>query len=167
MAQIFVADMRASKLALAEKLGGTPLDVRAGNLASEVRKRTNGELIHYLIEASGAGPVFDLIPFVLRHQATFLFYGSGHAGRDVGCLVPFQVMETNMVTSARRFGGIRSGWNPRGLSPLDGVLARRTHRCGIPAHPPLPELSDLQQAFQVDSLSEDFIKGAWVKDPAL
>src|ERR1019366_2362661 len=34
--QIFVADMRASKLTLAEKLGGTPLDVRAGNVDSEI-----------------------------------------------------------------------------------------------------------------------------------
>ena len=90
--QIFVADMRASKLALAEKLGGTPLDVRAGNLAPEINKRTNGEMIHYLIEASGAGPVFDVVPFVLRHQASFLLFGAGHAGRDVGCLTPFQVL---------------------------------------------------------------------------
>ena len=28
------------------------------------------------------------------------------------------------------------------------------------------ELSDLQQAFQVDYLREDFIKGAWIKDSA-
>ena len=28
-------------------------------------------------------------------------------------------------------------------------------------------LSELQKAFAVDSLSEDFIKGAWVKDGAV
>ena len=165
--QIFVTDMRASKLALAEKLGGTPLDVRAGNLASEINKRTNGEMIHYLIEASGAGPVFDVVPFVLRHQATFLFYGAGHAGRDVGCLTPFQVLETNVVTSAGASGGFDPDGTPavyrrsmeylrEGLIDAESLL---THR--------YTELSDLQQAFKVDSLREDFIKGAWVKDPAL
>ena len=165
--QIFVADMRASKLALAEKLGGTPLDVRAGNLASEINKRTKGEMIHYLIEASGAGPVFDLVPLVLRHQATFLLYGAGHAGRDVGCLTPFQVLETNVVTSAGASGGFDPDGTPvvyrRSMEYLrDGLIDAESllsHRYA--------ELSDLQQAFQVDSLREDFIKGAWVYDPAL
>ena len=51
--QIFVADMRASRLALAEKLGGTPLDVRAGDVDSESEAHQR-ELIHFMIEASGA-----------------------------------------------------------------------------------------------------------------
>jgi L-iditol 2-dehydrogenase len=161
--RIFVADLRASKLALVEKLGGTPLDARAGDLASEVRKRTQGELIHYMIEASGAGPVFDLIPLVLRHQATFLFYGAGHAGRDVGSLTPFQSTETNMVTSAGASGGFDPDGTPvvyrRAMEYVrDGLIDAEsllTHRYA--------ELRDLQQAFEVDSLSEDFIKGAWVR----
>jgi L-iditol 2-dehydrogenase len=165
--QIFVADMRASKLALAKKLGGTPLDVRAGNIDSEIRKRTHGELIHFMIEASGAGPVFDLIPLVLRNQATFLFYGSGHTGRDVGCLVPFQVGEVHMVTS----GGASGGFDPDGTPEVyrrsmeyvrDGLIDAEcllSHRYS--------HLSELQKAFQVDSLKEDFIKGAWVNDSGL
>ncbi len=164
--QIFVTDMRASKLALAEKLGGTPLDVRAGNIDSEIRKRTMGELIHFMIEASGAGPVFDLIPLLLRNQATFLFYGSGHTGRDVGCTVPFQVGEVNMVTT----GGASGGFDPDGTPEVyrrsmeyvrDGLIDAESllsHR--------YTQLSELQKAFQVDSLGEDFIKGAWVSDPA-
>jgi L-iditol 2-dehydrogenase len=165
--QIFVADMRASRLALAEKLGSTPLDVRAVDLASEIRKRTNGELIHYWIDASGAGPVFDLPPLVLRHQATFLFYGSGHTGRDVGCLVPFQFMETNIVTSCGASGGFEADGTP--------VVYRRSMeyvRDGLIDAEPLlthqyARLSELQQASQVDSLGDDFIKGAWIVNPAL
>jgi L-iditol 2-dehydrogenase len=164
--QILVADLRASKLGLAEKLGGTPLDVRVGNLASEVKKRTKGEMIDYLIEASGAGPVFDIIPFVLRHQATFLFYGAGHAGRDVGCMTPFQVFETNVVTSAGASGGFDPDGTPvvyrrsmeylrKGLIDAESLLSHL-----------YADLSELQKAFTVDSTSEDFIKGAWVKDPA-
>jgi L-iditol 2-dehydrogenase len=165
--QIFVADMRASRLALAAKLGATPLDLRAGDAAAEIRKRTNGELIHYWIDASGAGPIFDLIPLVLRHQSTFLFYGSGHAGRDVGTLVPFQFMECNIVTTCGASGGFEADGTPvvyrrsmeyvhAGLIDADRLL---THHYA--------ELSDLQQAFQVDSVSGDFIKGAWVADSSI
>ena len=165
--QIFIADMRASRLAMAEKLGATTLNVRAVDLAAEIRKRTKGELIHYWIDASGAGPVFDLPALVLRHQATFLFYGSGHAGRDVGCLVPFQFMETNIVTSCGASGGFEADGTP--------VVYRRSMeyvRDGLIDTDPLlthqySELSELQKAFQVDSLSDDFIKGAWVRDSAI
>jgi len=164
--QIFVADMRASRLAQAEKLGGTPLDLRAVDVLSEIKQRTNGEMIHYLIEASGAGPVFDLIHSVFRHQATFLFYGSGHAGRDVGCIVPFQFMEINIVTSCGASGGFDADGTPvvyrRSMEYLrEGLIDAEslvTHR--------YPELSDLQKAFSVDATSEDFIKGAWVRNSA-
>ena len=162
--QILVADMRAGKIALAEKLGATPLDMRARNLASKGKKRTKGEVIDYLFEASGSGTVFDLIPLVLRHQATFLFYGAGHAGRDVGCLTPLQVLQTNIVTGA----GASGGFDPDG-TPVVYRRAMEYLRDGLLDAEPLlspryAELSDLQQAFQMDSLGEDFIKGAWVKD---
>jgi len=164
--QIFIADMRASRLAMAEKLGATPLDLRAGDVAAEIHKRTSGEMIHYLIEASGAGPVFDLIHRVIRHQATFLFYGSGHAGRDVGCMVPFQFMEVNMVTSCGASGGFEADGTPlvykrsmeclrQGLVDASALL---THRYA--------DLSELQQAFSVDATSQEFIKGAWIKSSA-
>jgi threonine dehydrogenase-like Zn-dependent dehydrogenase len=110
--EIFIADMRESRLAQATKLGATALDVRTQDIAAEIRKRTKGELIHYWIDASGAGPIFDLPALILRHQATFLFYGSGHSGRDVGTLVPFQFMETNIVTSCGASGGFDSDGTP-------------------------------------------------------
>jgi L-iditol 2-dehydrogenase len=165
--QIFIADMRASRLAMAEKLGATTLNVKSVDLAAEIRARTKGELIHYWIDASGAGPVFDLPALVLRHQATFLFYGSGHTGRDVGSLVPFQFMETNIVTSCGASGGFEADGTPvvyrRSMEYVrDGLIDAKpllTHKYA--------DLSQLQQAFQVDSLSDDFIKGAWVRDPGL
>src|ERR1019366_2526013 len=45
--RIFVSDMRASRLAMAEKLGATTLNVKSVDLAAEIRARTKGELIHY------------------------------------------------------------------------------------------------------------------------
>jgi threonine dehydrogenase-like Zn-dependent dehydrogenase len=165
--EILVADVRPNRLALAEKLGGTPLDARAGDLASEIRKRTRGELIHYWIEATGAGPVFDLTPLVLQHQATFLLYGAGHSGRDVGCFGPFQFMEANIVTTC----GASGGFEPDGTPVVFRRSMEYLHKGLIDTSPLLShrysELSDLQQAFQVDYLKNDFIKGAWVKDSAI
>jgi L-iditol 2-dehydrogenase len=161
--QIFVADMRASKLQLVKKLGATPLDVRACDLVSEIKKLTQGEMLHYVIEASGAGAVFDFIPLVLRHQGTFLFYGAGHAGRDVGCMSSFQYMEANIVTSCGASGGFDPDGTPvvyrrsmeylrAGLIDAEAMLSHRYR-----------DLSEIPQAFQVDSLREDFIKGAWIR----
>jgi len=165
--QIFVVDLREAKLKLAGKLGGTPLDVRTVDLIREIGKRTNGELIHYLIEATGAGPVFDWVPVVLRHQGTFLFYGAGHKDRDIGCLTPFQVLELNMVTSAGASGGFDTDGTPivyrRSMEYLrDGLIDAESllsHRYSA--------LSDLQRAFDKDSHHDDFIKGAWVNSSAL
>lgn len=164
--EIFIADMRASRLSMAEQMGATPLNVKVIDVAAEIRQRTKGELIHYWIDASGAGPIFDLPPLILRHQATFLFYGSGHSGRDVGCLVPFQFMESNIVTSCGASGGFEADGTP--------VVYRRSMeyvRDGLINTEPLlthqyAHLADLQKAFEVDALSDDFIKGAWVSAPA-
>jgi threonine dehydrogenase-like Zn-dependent dehydrogenase len=164
--QIFVADMRASRLAMAKKLGGTPLDLRACDVVAEIDKSTKGEMIHYWIEASGAGPVFDFIPRLMRHQGTFLYYGSGHAGRDVGCMVPFQFMEVNMVTSCGASGGFEADGTP--------AVYRRSMEClrqklvdseSLLTHQ-YAQLPELQKAFSVDATSEEFIKGAWIRNSA-
>jgi L-iditol 2-dehydrogenase len=165
--QIFIADMRASRLAQAEKLGATTLDARTLDVGAEIRKRTKGELIHYWIDASGAGPIFDLTPLIMRRQATFLFYGSGHTGRDVGCLVPFQFMESNIVTSCGASGGFEADGTPivyrRSMEYVrDGLIHTElllTHH--------YQHLDELQKAFQVDALADDFIKGAWIANAAL
>lgn len=164
--RIFAADLRDSRLEQAKRLGATPLDVRTGDVVAEIKQRTNGELIDYAIEASGAAPVFDFIHAVLRHQATFLYYGSGHAGRDIGCMVPFQFMEINMVTSCGASGGFETDGTPvvyrrsmeyvrQGLIDAESLLSHR-----------YAELSELQKAFAVDATSDDFIKGAWVRRSA-
>lgn len=161
--QICVADMRASKLQLVKKLGGTPLDVRNGDLVSEVRALTKGEMIHYLIEASGAGPVFDFMPLLLRHQGTLLLYGAGHAGRDIGCLSSLQFTEVNLVTTC----GASGGFDAEGTSlvyrrAMEYLRAKLIDAEALISHR-YRDLAEIPQAFQVDSLQEDFIKGAWVR----
>jgi hypothetical protein len=72
-------------------------------------------------------------------------------------------METNIVTSCGASGGFEADGTP--------VVYRRSMeyvRDGLIDTEPLlthqyADLSELQRAFQVDSLSDDFIKGAWIK----
>jgi threonine dehydrogenase-like Zn-dependent dehydrogenase len=162
--EVFVADMRESKLDLAKKLGATPLDVRRVDLFSEIQARTHGERVQYLIEATGSGEVFDWIPSIVRPQATILLYGGGHTGRDIGCLTPFQVMENVLVTSGGASGSFDADGTPtiyrRSMECLrDGkVDAARlvTHRYS--------NLAQLPRAFSDDALQQDFIKGVWVSE---
>jgi len=161
--EVFVAEMRESKLALARKLGGTPLDVRKVDPVTEIERRTRGERVHYLIEATGAGTVFDWMPSVIRHQSTVLLYGAGHSGRDVGCLTPLQISEINLVTTCGASGTLDADGTPtiyrRSMEYVrDGKVDTEsllTHR--------YTELSQLQGAFSEDVQRNDFIKGVFVR----
>lgn len=159
---IFVADMQDDKLALAKKLGATPLDVRTFDLISEIT--TRGERAEYLVEATGSGKVFNWIPSVIRRQATVLFYGAGHSGRDIGCLTPFQAWEINLVTS----GGASGGFDPDGTPTTYRQAMEYIHRGKVDvaclvSHR-YPALAQLPRAFVGDFRLNNFIKGALVVD---
>ena len=160
--EIFVADMRESKLQLAKKLGGTPLHVRRVDLIAEIHQRTRGERLQYLVEATGSGEVFDSIPSIIRRQATVLIYGGGHSGRDIGCLTPLQAMENVLVTSGGASGGFDADGTPtiyrRAMEYIrDSKIDAKslvTHR--------YTDLSQLPQAFSQDATKDDFIKGVLI-----
>ena len=135
-------------------------------MVSEVLRRTKGERIHYLIEASGSGAVFDWLPWVIRHQAAVLLYGAGHAGRDIGCLTPFQAFENTLITTAGASGGFDADGTPTTYR-----LAMEHLRDGkIDAEPLLThrysELGQLPRAFSQDVDQENFIKGVLVRPEA-
>jgi L-iditol 2-dehydrogenase len=163
--EIFVAETKQRKLALVKRLGGTPLDVGRTDLISEIHTRTRGERVHYLIEATGSGSVFDWIPAVVRRQATVQMYGAGHAGRDIGCLTPFQVMEIVVVTSA----GASGGYDPDGTPSLYRRSKEHIESGSIDSEAILSHryetLGEMQGAFDRDSAQEDFIKGAYLPPP--
>lgn len=164
--EIFVADKKDARLSLAPKLGGTPLDVRKVDMVAEVLKRTNGERIHFLIEASGSGAVFDWLPRVIRRQATVLVYGSGHAGKDIGCLTQFQATETTLLTTAGASGGFDADGTPtiyrQAMEHIrDGKIDAEsllTHR--------YTSLEEIPHAFGHDVEQENFIKGVLVRPEA-
>jgi L-iditol 2-dehydrogenase len=159
---IFVADMRDDKLALAMKLGGTPFDVRRIDLIAEIGDRTHGERIEYLIEATGSGAVFDWIPSLIRRQATVLLYGAGHSNRDIGCLTPFQASEINIVTS----GGASGGFDPDGTATTYRRSMECIHRGEIDVECLVSyrytSLAQIPTAFERDVQFNDFIKGVLV-----
>jgi L-iditol 2-dehydrogenase len=164
--EIFVADMKDTRLALAQRLGGTPIDVRKVDPVSEIPRRTRGERLHFLVEASGSGAIFDWAPWVIRHQATVLIYGGGHAGRDIGVLTPFQGSEPTLITTA----GASGGFDPDG-TPTTYRLAVEHIRDGkIDADSLLThryvELEQIPRAFSHDVEQEDFIKGVLVRSEA-
>ena len=157
--EIWVADMREKKLALSKKLGGTPIDVGKVDPVAEIEKRTHGERIHYLIEATGSGSVFDWIPSLIRGQGTILLYGAGHSGRDVNCLTPFQVLELNVVTSAGASGTFDQKGGPAVYQKsLEYIKDRKIDVESLLSHR-YSELAQLQTAFSEDFGHDDFIKG--------
>jgi threonine dehydrogenase-like Zn-dependent dehydrogenase len=157
--EIWVADKQERKLALSKDLGATPLDVRREDPVVEIEKRTRGERIHYLIEATGSGPVFDWIPSLIRRQGTILLYGAGHSHRDIGCLTPFQVLELNVVTSAGASGGFDRAKGPEIYQAAMGYIRDgKIDAASLLSHR-YTELDQLQRAFTEDFRQDDFIKG--------
>ncbi len=161
--EIFVCDMRRDRLELARNWGGTPLDVGKVDLINEIQQRTGGERVHYLIESSGSGSVFDSIPAVIRRQATVLIYGSGHSGRDIGCMTPFQYRENVLVTTCGASGAFDEDGTPLIYHCsmnyiLDGKIEPASHI----SHR-YTDLVQLQQAFAEDSKQDNYIKGILVR----
>lgn len=157
--EIWVADMQERKLALSKELGATPLDVRKVDIAAEIERRTQGERIHYLIEATGSGSVFDWIPSLLRRQGTILLYGAGHSNRDISCLTPFQVMELNVVTTAGASGGFDKIKGPEIYRvSMEYIQGGKIDAESLLSHR-YTELDQLQRAFSEDFRRDDFIKG--------
>jgi threonine dehydrogenase-like Zn-dependent dehydrogenase len=156
---LFAADLQESKLELAAQFGASPINVQKQDLVSEIQTRTRGEKLHCLIEATGSGSAFDVMPAVLRRQATVLFYGAGHSGRDIGCLTPLQATEIHLVTSGGASGGFDADGNPStyraamqaiddGRIDVDRLISHRYQ-----------QLAQLQRAFTEDFRRPEYIKG--------
>ncbi|MGH9345080.1 MAG: zinc-dependent alcohol dehydrogenase [Terriglobia bacterium] len=161
---IWVADMHDTKLAVAKKLGGTPLDIRKRDPVAEIKNRTRGEGIHYLIEATGSGSVFEWIPSLVRRQGTILFYGAGHSGKDISCLTPFQVFEFGLVTSAGASGNFDKESGPEIYRrAMEYVQAGDIDAESLFSHR-YTKLEQLQSAFSDDFRRGDFIKGVLNRD---
>jgi threonine dehydrogenase-like Zn-dependent dehydrogenase len=156
---LFAADLREARLELAAKFGAAPVNVRKQDLVSEIQNKTGGEKLHCLIEASGSGSAFDVMPTLLRRQATVLLYGAGHSNRDISCLTPLQAEEIQLVTS----GGASGGFDPDGNPSTYRAAVQAIHDGRIEVNPLIShryrQLVELEQAFVQDFRQPEYIKG--------
>jgi L-iditol 2-dehydrogenase len=132
---VFVVDINPLKLELAARFGATALSGSGDDLVREVADRTGGSGIYYMIEASGAGSVFRVMPRVLRRQGTVILYGHGHEGVEMSLLNNLQFLEPHLVSPAGASGGFDPDGRPttyrRALSYL---LQRRVQAAPLITH---------------------------------
>lgn len=166
--QILIADSVQKKLDLAERLEATPLHTERNNLVNSVRERTDGKLIDFLVEATGSGKAFEIIPKVLRKQATVLLYGHGHRGTDLSVLNNLLFLEPTLVASVGASGSL----DPQTHRPLTFLRSEKLIRTGkIKVNPLITHqyhaLEEVEQAFKEDSKKPDYIKGILALGSAL
>ena len=160
---LFVSDPNARKRELARSLGADEvIDPAACDLVDVVREHTGGKGVEYLIEASGAGEVFNSIPGLICKQATVLLYGHGHAGTDLSVLNNILFREPMLVSSVGASGGFEADGRPsvyaRALHLIEheqiNVSALITHEYS--------SLDDVQLALSTDMHASDYVKGVVV-----
>jgi threonine dehydrogenase-like Zn-dependent dehydrogenase len=160
---LFVSDPNARKRKLAKILGADEvIDPTACDLVEVVREYTGGKGVEYLIEAAGAGQVFNSIPGLICKQATVLLYGHGHAGTDLSVLNNILFREPVLVSSVGASGGFEADGRPSVYArALDLIEQEQVHISPLITHE-YRSLDDVQTALSVDMHSRDYIKGVVV-----
>jgi len=156
---LLVSEPNAMKRALAERFGARSIDPSAGDVVQRVAELTNGRRAELLIEASGSGSVFALVPGLIRKQATVLLYGHGHAGVDLSVMNQIQFLEPTLVSPVGASGGHDAEGRPvtyrRALELLEkgtvDVAPLITHRYS--------SLDQVPAAFAGDHRQADYVKG--------
>jgi len=156
---LYVSEPNAKKRALAADLGAEVIDPGEADLVAVVAEKTKGRRVELVIDASGAGRVFALIPGVLRKQGTVLLYGHGHGGTDLSVLNSVQFLEPTLVSPVGASGGFEADGRPstyvRALRFIErgtvNVASFITHR--------YPSLESVPHALTADWQSADYVKG--------
>ncbi len=158
--RILVADRVEEKLRLVERFGGTPVNPSQGDLAEAVAELTGGRKIHFLIEATGSGVVFQTIPTVLRKQATVVLYGHGHEGTDLSVLNRLLFLEPTLVVSVGASGRIdaHTGQPETTQRAVKLIQSGQIEVSPLISHQ-YGALEDIKHAFERDSRNQDYIKG--------
>jgi threonine dehydrogenase-like Zn-dependent dehydrogenase len=160
---LFVSDPNARKRDLAKSLGADEvIDPAACDLVEVVREHTGGKGVEYLIEASGAGEVFNSIPGLICKQATVLLYGHGHAGTDLSVLNNILFREPVLVSSVGASGGFEADGRPSAYArALNLIQTERVNVSPLITHE-YSSLDDVQTALSHDMHTSDYVKGVVV-----
>jgi L-iditol 2-dehydrogenase len=109
---LLVVEPNQRKRLLAERFGAEAIDPVSLDAAKVVAMRTGGRRAEALIEASGAGSVFTMIPQLLRKQGTLVLYGHGHGGVDLSVMNAVQFLEPTMIAPTGASGGFDPDGRP-------------------------------------------------------
>ncbi|HXG66746.1 MAG TPA: alcohol dehydrogenase catalytic domain-containing protein [Blastocatellia bacterium] len=156
---LLVSEPNARRRELAARFGAKVINPTTCDVREAVREMTGGRRVEYLIEATGAGKVFAMIPGLIRKQATVLLYGHGHAGVDLSVLNNVMFLEPALIASVGASGGFEADGRPSTYRRALGLLEEGrvkvapfiTHRYN--------SLAAVPQAFAGDQHLPDYVKG--------
>ncbi len=161
---LLASEPNPHKRGLAERFGADVIDPTSEDLAEAVHERTGGRLAELVVEASGTGRVYPLLPGVLRKQGTVVLYSHGQTGVDLSVLNGLQYKEPVILSPVGGSGGFDEDGRPavfrRALRLIErGVVEAApiiSHRYG--------ELEAVRSALEEDFFQADYVKG--VVEPA-
>jgi L-iditol 2-dehydrogenase len=159
---LIVIEPNERKRALAERFGAEVIDPLSVDAAGFVAQRTRGRRAELVIEASGSGPAFTMIPQLLRKQGTLVLYGHGHGGVDLSVMNAVQFLEPTMIAPTGASGGFDADGRPstyrRALRLIESgtidVTSLITHR--------YESLEAVPEVFGGAHTDADYVKGVVV-----
>lgn len=159
---LLLSEPNATKRALAERFGATTIDPSSVDVVEAVAAHTEGRRAELLIEATGSGALFGVMPSLVRKQATILLYGHGHSGVDLGVLNRVQFLEPTFVSPAGASGGHASDGRPLTYATaLELVESGAVDVASLITHR-YPSLDAVPAAFAGDHRRPDYVKGVVV-----
>jgi L-iditol 2-dehydrogenase len=156
---LLVIEPNPRKRALAVRFGAEVLDSGGADLAAIAEEKTAGRGAELVIDASGAGAVFGLVPAVLRKQGTLLLYGHGHGGADLSVLNSIQFLEPTLLSPVGASGGFEADGRPSTyLRALRLLETGAIEVASFVSHRYL-SLESVPRALAEDHDSPDYVKG--------
>ena len=159
---LFVSEPNAMRRKLAENYGATSIDPTTVDLVEAITELTHGEKIHYLIDSAGVGQIYPQIPGLLRKQGTFMMYGHGHQGVELGVLNNIQYFEPIIITPCGASGGIDEAGKPITPALALEFLSSKLIDVSRFITNEYNSLEAVPQAFKTDRFNQDYIKGVAV-----
>jgi threonine dehydrogenase-like Zn-dependent dehydrogenase len=159
---LLLSEPNATKRALAERFGAATIDPSRVDVVEAVAEHTQGRRAELLIEATGSGALFGVIPSLVRKQATILLYGHGHSGVDLGVLNRVQFLEPTFVSPAGASGGHASDGRPLTYAQSLELVERGTIDVASLITHRYPSLDAVPAAFAGDHRRPDYVKGVVV-----
>ena len=156
---LLLSEPNPAKRALAERFGADTIDPEAEDVVEAVAERTKGRRAELLVEATGSGRLFEMIPALVRKQATILLYGHGHSGVDLGVLNHVQFLEPTFVSPAGASGGHAADGRPLTYAHALELIERGTIDVASLVTHRYPSLDAVPAAFAGDHRRPDYVKG--------